>query len=85
MNEISPPSNSSSGSGIELLRERIVSLEMLVMHLQNESETLGKVLLDQQRQLDQFRTQLDTMGVRIDEALMEPDVRDPQLERPPHY
>jgi uncharacterized coiled-coil protein SlyX len=67
------------------LRERIVSLEMLAMHLQQENETLGKVLLDQQKQVDQLRSQLDKLGVRVEEALMEPEVRDPQLEKPPHY
>jgi uncharacterized coiled-coil protein SlyX len=69
----------------EGMRDRIVSLEMLTMHLQQENETLGKVLLDQQKQLDLLRTQLDKLGVRVEEALMEPDVRDPRLERPPHY
>jgi len=83
MNEKSRTDDSSDEVG--QLRERIVSLEMLAMHLQQENETLGKVLLDQQKQVDQLRSQLDKLGVRVEEALMEPEVRDPQLEKPPHY
>jgi len=83
MNEKSRTDDSTDEVG--QLRERIVSLEMLAMHLQQENETLGKVLLDQQKQVDQLRSQLDKLGVRVEEALMEPEVRDPQLEKPPHY
>ncbi len=88
MSENSADSNSSlekSEAEIGGMRGRIVSLEMLTMHLQQENETLGKVLLDQQKQLDLLRAQLDKLGVRVEEALMEPEVRDPRLERPPHY
>ncbi len=83
MNEKSRTDDSTDEVG--QLQERIVSLEMLAMHLQQENETLGKVLLDQQKQVDQLRSQLDKLGVRVEEALMEPEVRDPQLEKPPHY
>ena len=83
MNEKSRTDDSADEVG--QLRERIVSLEMLAMHLQQENETLGKVLLDQQKQMDQLRSQLDKLGVRVEEALMEPEVRDPHLEKPPHY
>ena len=83
MNEKSRTDDSTDE--VDQLRERIVSLEMLAMHLQQENETLGKVLLDQQKQMDQLRSQLDKLGVRVEEALMEPEVRDPHLEKPPHY
>lgn len=75
----------NSGDEVGQLRERIMSLEMLVMHLQHDHETLGKVLLDQQKEMDQLRQQLDKLGVRVDQALIDPEVRDPLLEKPPHY
>ena len=83
MSEKSGDTNSGDEAG--QLRERIVSLEMLVMHLQHDHETLGKVLLDQQKEMDLLRQQLDKLGVRVEQALIEPEVRDPHLEKPPHY
>jgi len=85
MSDISPASNSESETAVTHLQERVVSLEMHIMHLQQESETLGQVILDQQKQLDLFREQLDKLGVRIEEALVAPEERDPAMERPPHY
>ena len=67
------------------LRERLTALEMVVMHLQQETETLGKVVLDQQKQLDQYRERIDKLGNQVERALMEPEERDPLVERPPHY
>lgn len=83
MSEKSGETNSSEVVG--QLQERLVSLEMLVMHLQHDHETLGKVLLDQQKEIDLLRGQLDKLGVRVEQALIEPEVRDPHLEKPPHY
>lgn len=67
------------------LQQQIVNLEMLVAHLQHDVETLNGVILDQQKQLEQFRAVLG----RFDERMTRLDVAgehfDPGLERPPHY
>lgn len=64
---------------------QIVNLETMVTHLQRDVETLNQVVLDQQKQIDQFRSLL----TRLDERMTRLDVPgepfDPGLERPPHY
>lgn len=66
-------------------RERIISLEMLVTHLQQENETLGTVLLNQQKQLDRLREQMEKLGLRVEQVMLEPEIRNPLWEKPPHY
>lgn len=69
----------------EELQQRVVQLEMLVTHLQRDIETLSTVLLDQQKQLDLFRSILDRLNDRMIRLGGPEEKFDPGLEKPPHY
>ena len=66
------------------LDERIVELEILCTHLQHDFQDLNKVVIDQQSQLDQVQKINEQLQQHIEE-LENPETRDPDQERPPHY
>ena len=61
---------------------RLVQIETLLMHLQRDVEQLSKALIEQQAELETIRRSISRLAAVID---TEPEVRDPGLERPPHY
>jgi uncharacterized coiled-coil protein SlyX len=61
---------------------RLVQIETLLMHLQRDVEQLSKALIEQQAELESITRSISRMAAAIDS---EPEVRDPGLERPPHY
>lgn len=65
--------------------DRIVELEMLVTHLQQDLAILNDIVIDQQKQLDALARQLSKLDER--RLQLEPlaDPRDFEAERPPHY
>ncbi len=64
---------------------RLLTLEMSVAHLQHDYDQLHEVALGLQSELRQLRQLLDKMTSRIDQLSTAPEVRSPELERPPHY
>ena len=69
----------------EELQTRIVELEMLVTHLQQDIQTLNGVILDHQKQLDKLRDILGRLDDRVSRIGDVTEKFDPGLERPPHY
>ena len=65
-------------------KERIIETEMALAHLQHDYESLNEVVLEQQRAIEQLSVQLLKLQSKID-ASTEPEARDAEAERPPHY
>lgn len=69
----------------DVLSNRINDLELLLMQLQRDFESLNEVVLSQQRDLERCRALLRHFETRLD-GLSDPEPpRDPLAERPPHY
>ncbi|MSR59319.1 MAG: SlyX family protein [Planctomycetaceae bacterium] len=65
--------------------DRVVELETLVMHLQQDLATLNGVVIDQQKQLDSLTKRITKIDVRVARLGDDDESRDPLDERPPHY
>ena len=65
-------------------RERIIETEMALAHLQHDYESLNEVVLEQQQAIEQLSAQLLKLQAKFD-AGNEPESRDAEAERPPHY
>lgn len=65
--------------------QRLVELESLVMHLQNDLEQMHQVILQQQKELEALRRQIEKLEGRVEIAEQGPEERDPLQELPPHF
>lgn len=72
-------SNESSSN-----RDRIVDAEMALTHLQQDYESLNEVVLQQQKAIEQLSVQIQRLQTKV-ESNADPEVRDAESERPPHY
>ena len=72
-------SNESSSN-----RDRIVDAEMALTHLQQDYESLNEVVLEQQKAIEQLSVQIQRLQTKV-ESSADPEVRDAESERPPHY
>lgn len=65
--------------------DRVVNLELLLMHVQHDFEQLSQVVFRQQAEIDALKTEVAKLTTRIVTLADNPEVRDPQDEKPPHY
>ena len=65
-------------------RERIVESEIALTHLQHDYESLNEVVLQQQKTIEQLAVKIQRLETKI-ESNADPEVRDAESERPPHY
>ena len=65
-------------------RDRIVDAEIALTHLQQDYESINEVVLEQQRVIEQLSQQVQRLESRLD-AAKDPEVRDAESEKPPHY
>ncbi len=65
--------------------DRLIELESIVMHLQNDIEQMNNVILEQQREMESLNGRIQQLESRLDETGEGPEKRDPLEERPPHY
>jgi uncharacterized coiled-coil protein SlyX len=65
-------------------RERIVDAEVALTHLQHDYETLNEVVLQQQKTIEQLSLQVKRLQTKV-ETNTDPEIRDAEAERPPHY
>lgn len=65
-------------------RERIVEAEMALAHLQHDYDALNEVVLEQQKTIEGLSRKLQKLESKVD-ASSDPEVRDAEAERPPHY
>lgn len=63
------------------MEERIIELELRSMAQEQTIEELSAVVYEQQRELDQLKTQLKGISQKISE----PGVADQKQDLPPHY
>ena len=65
--------------------DRVVNLELLLMHVQHDFEQLSQVVFRQQAEIDALKTEVAKLTTRIVTLADNPEVRDPEDEKPPHY
>jgi len=65
-------------------RERIVDAEIALTHLQQDYESLNEVVLQQQKTIEQLSVQVQRLATKV-ETNSDPEVRDAESEKPPHY
>lgn len=65
-------------------RDRIVEAEIALTHLQHDYESLNEVVLEQQKAIEQLSIQIQRLQTKV-ESNAEPEIRDAESERPPHY
>lgn len=64
--------------------ERIVEVEMGLTHVQRDFESLNEVMLEQQKTIEALQRTVQRLESRL-QSVTDPEVRDPESERPPHY
>lgn len=65
--------------------ERIIALELMVMHLERDHSALNASLLEQQKEIEALRRTIARLDDRIARLGEDEEPRDPGEERPPHY
>jgi uncharacterized coiled-coil protein SlyX len=67
----------------DMLEQRLIQVETVLMQVQHDLEQLNKAVHAQQVELTQVRGALDRLTAGLEEGPAEP--RNPVEERPPHY
>ena len=57
---------------------------MALTHLQHDYESLNEVVLEQQKAIEQLSVQIQRLQSKV-ESNSDPEIRDAEAERPPHY
>ncbi len=65
--------------------DRVINVELLLTHLQHDFEQLSQVVFRQQAEIDTLKTEVAKLSTRIVTLADDPEARDPQDEKPPHY
>jgi SlyX protein len=69
----------------DTLETRIVEMEIRLAHQDDTLQTLNRLVIDQQRQIESLQHQVENLRLRLTEVMQAPGV-DPSLEPPPpHY
>ena len=71
-----------NSAGVE---ERLVKLEFLVTHLEQELVQMHSVILEQQKQIDSLHRAAVRLDDRVTRMADVEERRDISEERPPHY
>ena len=72
-------------SSTEKNSARITELELSLMHLQKDFESLSDVVIENGKRLDEVKLLLQRLNDRIDQKAEKPEVRNLEDEKPPHY
>jgi len=65
--------------------ERIIQLESIVSHLEHQLDQLNGVVRELHTQIELLEQSQQQFADRLETLAEEPEERDPQQERPPHY
>jgi SlyX protein len=65
--------------------DHLTAIESALMHLQHEVQQLNEALIGYRRDFDALRNDIGTIRGRVEQLETGPEVRDPKLEKPPHY
>lgn len=70
---------------LEQQNNRLETLELKIMHLENTVHELHEVLLRQYQDIDMLQRQLTRLSSRIDNTGTDAPIPSPADELPPHY
>lgn len=65
--------------------DRLTAIESALMHLQHDVQQLHEALVGYRRDLEALRSDIGLVRRRVEQLETGPEVRDPKLEKPPHY
>jgi uncharacterized coiled-coil protein SlyX len=65
-------------------KDRILEAEMSLTHLQHDFDALNTVVLEQQKTIEELSVLIQRLETKVD-ANTDPEIRDAEAERPPHY
>lgn len=65
--------------------ERLEKIESALAHLQHDVDQLNSSLTEHFRRLQTFETRFQKIEHELESLADDPEVRDPDSERPPHY
>ena len=68
-----------------LPEDRLVSLELLVTHLERDLGTMNSVVLEQQKEIASLKRLISRLDDRVTRLADDEEPRDPGEEKPPHY
>ena len=63
----------------------MTELELQLMHLQNDLESLSQMVLENGRTIDQLRAVVTRLTDKLESQQTTPEERLPEDEKPPHY
>ena len=72
-------------SAMQQQSERLTELELQLMHLQNDLESLSQMVLENGRTIDQLRAVVTRLTDKLESQQTTPEERLPEDEKPPHY
>lgn len=64
--------------------DRIVDAEMALAHLQHDYDALNEVVFQQQKAIESLTVKVQKLEAKL-EANSDPEIRDAEAEKPPHY
>ena len=67
------------------LNERLERIESVLAHLQHDIDQLNASLTEHFRRLQRFETRFQRIEHEIESLSDNPENRDPEQEKPPHY
>ena len=65
--------------------DRLVRVETMLTHLQHDIDQLNEALTDHFRRLQSFEDRFQRIEHDLESLAEEPEKRDPDTEKPPHY
>jgi len=67
------------------ISQKLIDLESLIAHLQHEFEQLNSVVIEQNQRIDRLQSAQQKLEHQLQTLEEDPEQRDPDDERPPHY
>jgi SlyX protein len=65
--------------------KKLIDLESLFAHLQHEFEQLNSVVIEQNQRIDKLESAQQKLEQQVQTLEEDPQNRNPEDERPPHY
>jgi uncharacterized coiled-coil protein SlyX len=67
------------------LEARLIQIETMLAHVQQDVDDINKSLTRHFQRLHEFEERFTRIEHEIEVMHQEPEKRDPQVEKPPHY
>ncbi len=69
----------------DAIAARLTAIETSITHVQHDYEGLHQAVLALQTDVRLLQLGLQKLTSQLERLAQDPEVRDPELERPPHY